>query len=52
MIENSIEGLKERLCSCDNNDLKDFESSESWGYSGFLETLLEFYSLDAHRIHF
>ncbi len=29
MIENDIEWLKERLCSCDNNDLKDFERSES-----------------------
>jgi hypothetical protein len=33
--------LKERRCSCENNDLeKDVERGESWGYRGFLEDLV------------
>ncbi len=51
--ENDIEWLKERLCSCENNYLeKDVERGESLGDSGFLETLLEFPSLDAHWSQF
>jgi hypothetical protein len=33
--------LKERLCSCENNDLeKDIKRGESWGYRGGLEDLV------------
>ncbi len=42
MIENDMEWLKKRLCSCENSNLNDFERSESWGFNGVLEILLEF----------